>query len=362
MEKAILKKYFYYIGYLFCIALVGLMIIEIILGRNEAREWEKKDAEIRPYYQWCFTNVHGERIGLLRGRLKLMYHPYLVYSNLPNQQDPHFQINSLGARGPEIGAKIPGKRRIVLLGGSAAFGTGLDNDSQTLAQQLEIVLPNTEVINAAVIGYQSRQELTAYVNKWGDMNPDVVIEFGGFNDFAFVQGTDLPPDFGGMNAAWQIQAELGNLHNLAYAKLPVRLSNVYRAFFPHVTKRIDAILPRLKKTTSSQQEHRVRFNQIDTSALYANNIAKMARIVRADEGHFMCILQPVRFPEREEAYAAFRKEVKINLGATGVDFIDSQDVMSGLNSSMFMDDMHLDPEGNRIVAMAVADAIRKRGL
>ena len=86
----------------------------------ETGAWAAKaDAEIRPHYRHSFTNRWGDRIGSLRGRLKLMYHPYLVYANLPNQTDPCFRINSLGARGPEVGAKAPGTQRILLLGGSA---------------------------------------------------------------------------------------------------------------------------------------------------------------------------------------------------------------------------------------------------
>ena len=50
-----------------------------------------------------------------------------------------------------------GRKRIVLVGGSAAFGTGLNSDSETFAHQLEKELESVEVINAAVIGHKSGQ-------------------------------------------------------------------------------------------------------------------------------------------------------------------------------------------------------------
>ena len=338
------------------VVIFGLVGGEIIFERQASVEWQRKDAVLGSYYQWCFTDTQGNRIGTRRGRLKLMYQPYLLYANLPNQTDPHFHINGLGTRGPEIGPKAKGTLRILLLGGSAAFGTGLQDDSETLAHQLEMALPKSEVINAAVIGYQSLQELTGYVNKWSDLNPDLVIEFGGHNDF--YQGTDRGPDFQGMNGAWQTQSELRKLNDMAYANFSTRLLNLPRAALPEVASRLDTMIARLASRSSGGTPPAA---QPATGEFYAANMGKLDKVSRAFGARFLCVLQPSRSAKVDAAYKKFRDDVKARFLSAGVDFVDANESMEKLTPASFMDGIHLGPEGNRIVALALARILRERG-
>src|SRR6185295_479060 len=110
-----------------------------------------------------FCSTAGSFLTSDRGYLKLSVYPMSLYRNLPLQRSECFRINSLGFRGAELNTGASSKTRVILLGGSTAFGTGLDEDSQTIAAHLEARLERSEVINAAVIGYQSGQELAYYV-------------------------------------------------------------------------------------------------------------------------------------------------------------------------------------------------------
>jgi hypothetical protein len=51
---------------------------------------------------------------------------------------------------------VSARKRIMLLGGSTAFGTGLNSDAERFGNRLGELL-NVEVLNAAAIGYGSGQ-------------------------------------------------------------------------------------------------------------------------------------------------------------------------------------------------------------
>ena len=162
----------------------------------------------------------GDPIGSQRGLLKLMLHPLVGTVNVPDQKTQFFTINHLGFRGRELDARERHRHRLILLGGSAAFGTGLESDGETLAVQLEQRLPDTEIVNAAVIGQRSGQELALLVSELVDLESDQVVTLDGWNDFWAIQQEATPwPD---VHGARQVPEALKQLHALSYARLSVR--------------------------------------------------------------------------------------------------------------------------------------------
>lgn len=95
--------------------------------------------------------------------------------------------NVWGYRGPGVGAKRPGERRIVMLGGSVAFGYGVDAD-QTIPAYLEPLLqaarPHTpaRVVN---LGWNSEGAYSfAFTLKDYDyLTYDAAILYSGYNDW-----------------------------------------------------------------------------------------------------------------------------------------------------------------------------------
>ncbi len=107
--------------------------------------------------------------------------------------------NADGFRGEAVPPKKAGELRIVCLGDSSTMGYGV-GDSWTYPFLLESELrgkyPNTtiNVINAAVMGYSSRQGVYSLKSKFLNYKPDVVIWAFGFNDqsvYPFVDNIDL---------------------------------------------------------------------------------------------------------------------------------------------------------------------------
>jgi hypothetical protein len=96
----------------------------------------------------------------------------------------HIVVNSLGLRDREIKVNRPhGRRRILIVGDSIAFGSGLDAGerfSDVLGRELG---DSVEVINAGVPGWGNDQEMLFYEKRLRVLKPDVVVlEFTGGND------------------------------------------------------------------------------------------------------------------------------------------------------------------------------------
>jgi hypothetical protein len=106
---------------------------------------------------------------------------------------PEFRVrdstNSLGLRNREVAPKLPGERRVLILGDSFTYGAGCDMNA-AYPQQLEQALrsaansPEITVINAGIPSYGTRQQAILFERIVDRVDPDVVL-LGFFlgNDF-----------------------------------------------------------------------------------------------------------------------------------------------------------------------------------
>lgn len=93
----------------------------------------------------------------------------------PGAFDVAIAINSLGVRGPDRGyARTPGKKRILVVGDSFSFGHGVEQHD-TFCARLEAVLPDTEVINGAIVGIGHDQQLLWLKEEGLKYKPDLVL-------------------------------------------------------------------------------------------------------------------------------------------------------------------------------------------
>lgn len=93
-------------------------------------------------------------------------------------------VNASGYRGTEHPHDKPaGRTRIVMVGDSIAYGAGVD-DAQTFSALVESHTPGVEVVNLAVGGYGTDQELIRLERDGLRYHPDVVVlHFCLFSDF-----------------------------------------------------------------------------------------------------------------------------------------------------------------------------------
>jgi len=113
------------------------------------------------------------------------YDPEVRYIPLPNQRgwidDGFATTNALGFRGPAPATPKPDRLvRVVAVGDSVTFGFGV-NDDDTFCTQAERLLRsqhtglNLEIVNLAVPGYDTRQEVTLLGRYVDQLRPDVVL-------------------------------------------------------------------------------------------------------------------------------------------------------------------------------------------
>lgn len=116
--------------------------------------------------------------------------PYLTYIPNPGyEKNGIVQHNASGYRGEEIPLKKGEKFRILCLGGSTTYGSGVDNPEDTYPAQLKRILEKSgkypqgiEVINAGAEAATSAEELIYYTMKFRYYQPDLVIIHSGGND------------------------------------------------------------------------------------------------------------------------------------------------------------------------------------
>jgi hypothetical protein len=132
-------------------------------------------------------------------REKHVFYPLLGFLPAPNQDIAYLKTNLAGFRDRNNTIKKPPHtRRVLLLGGSVAFGRTATSEDTTIATQLERKLNDNrpgrdktrwEVINLAVPDFISIQELILLIKSGMQYDPDVVISFSGINDLHHYLGT-----------------------------------------------------------------------------------------------------------------------------------------------------------------------------
>lgn len=113
-----------------------------------------------------------------------MHDPHTGWANKPDVttrvEGPNFQYvvrhNSRGQRGAERTlSKAPGTRRVLLLGDSLAWGWGVDDGAEYAAIAERELGPGVEIVNLAVPGYSTDQQLLRLEREVGDWDPDLVL-------------------------------------------------------------------------------------------------------------------------------------------------------------------------------------------
>ena len=340
-------------GLLFC--LLGLL--ELVLEREHARQWTELSKQFKPFYWWHFVTHDGRDLGYEhKGPLQLALHPFAIYSNLPNQHSDHFSTDAHGFRISGGDRSLDTPARVVLVGGSTAFGTGLESDRETVASQLAQRL-NVEVINAAVIGHGSGQELTYLLTELVDLHPDVVIALDGWNDYyKHLEARD--PHLLGMNGFDEIEDQLVASAQLSDSALLTRLYALPRIVFPRLITRVQNSRIGLWMGWFTREE--IPPQPLDLAASrYADNLIKMHKLGGAFDFQFLAVMQPD--VARGADYQRFRARAESLLAREGVRVLNLGERQEFL-PSMFLDTMHLDGAGHGLMADLIARTIRHEHL
>lgn len=212
-------------------AVLSLLVLELITrifvdltGKRAEFTQTTEKSDIKQSYELKFINKAGETSPISPQTGVLAVKPSLSvgYQLVTNQENSYWKINQQGFRDlDDVSLTKPqGEIRIFILGGSTAFGYGSSSNENAIAEQLELrlqkrlqqqrqspkiykpdVLPldldarkkalrkpskiksgKYRVINAAVPGYASGNELAQLALQILQYNPDLIIVVNGYTD------------------------------------------------------------------------------------------------------------------------------------------------------------------------------------
>lgn len=284
-------------------------------------------------------------------------------------------INNHGFRGEDYSNKrTPGVLRVVTLGASSTFGYR-NRDHQTYPYQLQSVLNEKlqtdscedvvafEVINLGIPHTTSKQNVALYLAEGKSLKPDVVTFYEGVND------TNIGMD----SLRWEL---------LPYYRRVIRY---YKDYFVTCALLDSIVLNRIEHYTQDTLNRLVE----GKSEAFVNNIDQIRKDVENEGGIFFVATQQAKslmIPRdaiRGVSYSEESAAVKQKLKETGkvnvheLWFLVHNDLMSKLRQKTqedgqslidiiaAMDDrrdylvswVHLDPDGNKLVAEEFAEAI-----
>lgn len=288
--------------------------------------------------------------------------------------DTDVEVNSSGFRGPELRSETP--LRILVVGGSTTFDTGVTDEVSTWCRQLETRLqdayPGVEVINGGVPVYATWTNCFKYMLYDHRVRPDVVLIYQGLNDtlrwWPAIFG-DLP-----FTDYWQYRG----CHARAYSGMQGAQNVAQAPVIPNLLAH--SILLRGAFNERGRNEHLFdNMSQARTAAasvpgmVLAENNEMLSRFVEAIRGSgAIPVIVPQGIGSRNrrqvgnaqfaiwvdglrlqgEAYLRQAKE----LGAKTIDVLDTT---FAWGDEYFMDSMHFNDAGARALAELLAPILAR---
>ncbi|MGA1864749.1 MAG: SGNH/GDSL hydrolase family protein [bacterium] len=380
--------------YLFLGSLVFLLLMELLLRRLYDRISATKHHG-PTHYSWSFVTPTGKAISPLEGDLKLSLNPFTVYSNAPYQKSSKFSTNERGIRADsEISVKnLPsGQKRILILGGSTAFGTGLNSNDDTFAAHLSGMIEDAIVLNGGIIGFVSGQEVAQLASDLIDYNPSLIITLDGFNDLFIQLGKSKSWPGPGANEFDGLVYKLVELYRVRksmfhgflnlFRGIHSFLKTIYRTFKclagMIIGRRLRISLKfhfsSLSKAKDNKESNGMTLDEI--SEQYALNLSKITRMGNGFGYRHLAILQPALVSEREhyepngrfhfsgeqiEKYELFLERTIKRLEELNVEYYCAHNDFK-TRHTLFLDDIHLTSEGCKELATAAMTILKQKGM
>jgi lysophospholipase L1-like esterase len=308
------------------------------------------------------------------------YLPFLGYLGKPNNAPPTLRTKELGFRDRAVLPRQPDEFRILVLGGSTAWGVGASSNEHTVSAALEKVLnkgggkPKYRVMSGAFLGYIARQEMIVLTEFLRDFDPDLVVSLTGYNDLITVihqVGGNLDrPESKKLGEA--VEANLRPMETLPAIRKVVGSLGMWRLVVYFRELRAAA-----NPTGGEYRYDGARLAQ--WMPRIADIHRMMARLANDNGRRYVIALQPdlettrkPMVPEEAalrsaataksrsfpETWDAYRRDLASALGQLdGVLVIDLAGAFDGIASPGFVDGCHLTDQGYERLAKALAVAL-----
>jgi len=291
-----------------------------------------------------------------------VYQPFVAWRQKPIDR-PTLHVGDDGNRRHKVGTtNRPDARSLGMFGGSTMWGTGVDDDN-TIAAIFDQITDGFVVTNYGERGHTSRQNLAELVNLINTRRmPQVVVFYSGYNDVWAHCNYAVTESLNGHMEERKIRSAVEERRADGH---------IYRNF----------LLPMMKLLPGGGGGNRYA---CDNDATRAEAVAEMmvetwamARdLVEARGGEFHLFLQPNAYvgkPNvsyidfggrrrgRDEQFDAVYPLVQRKLAQRGAKWArDLSGAFDG-DKPIYIDDAHVAPQGNRIIAEAMREAIAAGG-
>jgi lysophospholipase L1-like esterase len=318
--------------------------------------------------QIAFRIRHGAWLSQVAdARPLLQRHPYLAAMNTPSvaslQFGRRYTHDSLGFRGSGVRPKRPGTIRVIALGGSSTYCTGVNDDETWPSRLQEALGPRFEVLNAGTPGYTTVENLIQTAFVLPDLQPDLCIFYEGYNDLRNSHVRGLAADYSNFHG--QQQMEKTRDAALRFGERCYLVNRVYRSLLSLLARRapVVAIGDAAAGTRALDQ---------NALAIYRRNLATITALCRArgyrvlfvpqrisekggeEVGFYVPFIARRDLPYYQSAYNDVMRETAAQQNIRYAGEIAALP-MSGDD---FLDAVHLSPRGCKRFAAALAPIVR----
>jgi len=315
------------------------------------------------------------------------YHPFLGWLTRPIKTE-HIQVNKEGIRHTtNIDSNDIQKQAIYTFGGSTMWGVFVP-DNQTIpsyiSQKLNDPNPKFTIVNYAQIAHNSNQELIylTLLLKEGKI-PNVAIFYDGCNDL-FVNR--VPGKQTTMLYENRIKSLLGNMWRFINPDPIINQSllngNLLRDAIRYIPKYIKLIhypymlLTRIfqKSTNTADDAEKNFINPIPEriAQTYAQNALMIEALSRAYNFRYLLAWQPIIFTKAAKSadekalltYDKMHPELLYRLATRRLremelkKFYDLTNIFDKIDQSIFIDECHVTPQGNQIIAEKLVEILK----
>jgi hypothetical protein len=319
----------------------------------------------RKAYKIYAVDKSGRPLTSHAGGVKLLLDGQVGYRSYPNQKTPYFSTDSQGYR-PTFPSGDTDAPVVFFTGGSLMFGHGASGDAATLASRVAALLPAYRVVNSGTSGFRSDNEASILFRDLERFKAKEVVSVSGYNEIINM---------------WRC--------------LPAKCDELSRRgfFLDDIEERLIGYMQLTSPSvySSSSAQPRVFWSKEqalqDALDYYLDNLVRMKRWSAQFDAGFTVLFQPLLFfkakpaatetaalkgvdhyfpPVDDESRIAalshwFHERFIPACAKRGLDCGDLNDStpMREATAPLFIDEVHLSDEGNKVFAAEVVEHLRK---
>jgi len=286
--------------------------------------------------------------------------PYVMFSSLPSKNPETSNanyINYLGYKGHPPRKDKKNEKRIFMLGGSTVF-----NGEEPIPRLLQREFKkrgyhNVKVFNFGVTSSVTRQDLIRVLFEVSELEPDLIIMYGGGND---LWRNDPRPGYPHLFAFYE-NNPLWTKDVSSYKLFPLMLygSHIARYLFPQYFK--NTFINTEKMYGNLHKNELILDNE--AIQIYLKALYQASKIAKDLNSGFISFFQPMRgfyknFSDKEEYNRAIELRRKTleeskKYRSENFKFINISNIFSESNKNVFVDPLHLQPKAREKVAKTI---------